>query len=114
MYLLLEEPSTYSEMIRSFDEPTPTFEQLNVFGVTEIRLTVPQLSVEPLFTIAGVMLAVPAALSGTLMFWQMALGASLSLTVTVKLQLAELPAASVAVPTTVVVSIGKHVPEAGE
>src|SRR5438105_3749147 len=40
-------------------------------------------------------------------------GASTSLTVTVKLQLRELPAASVAVATTVVVPTGKTEPDAG-
>ena len=69
MYLLLPIfPSTYSEMKRSDAPETPTFAQLNVFGTTDTRFTVPQLSVEPLLICAGVMLAVPAAFNGKVIF----------------------------------------------
>src|SRR6188508_1009872 len=60
-----------------------TLEQLKIFGTTETRFTVPQLSVEPLLTCAGVIVAVPAEFSCTIMFWQIAVGGTSSNTVIV-------------------------------
>jgi hypothetical protein len=45
----------------------PTFEQLNVLGLT-VMLAMPHASEDPLLTCAAVMEALPAALSCTVMF----------------------------------------------
>ena len=79
-----------------------TLEQLKVFGTTETRFTVPQLSVDPLFTCAGVIVTVPAGFSCIIMFWQVAVGGWLSVTTTLNVQLL-LPLMLVAVAVTNVV-----------
>src|SRR5436190_15755446 len=75
----------------------PILAQVNEFGVTETRFTVPQLSEPEEKTSAGTIEAVPAALSGTVMFLQAIEGGWLSVTVTVKLHVAVAPTESVAV-----------------
>ena len=71
-----------------------------------------QLSVLPLLMAAAVVEALPFASSRTVTGWQTAVGAWRSLTVTVKAQVVELPAASVTRKVFVVTPIGKVAPEA--
>jgi hypothetical protein len=79
----------------------PMLLQVNELGETPSRFTVPQLSEEPLFTWAGPTLAVPALFKLTEIFWQTAVGAVASLTVTTAVQVAVLPWPSLAVSVTV-------------
>ena len=74
--------------------------------------TTPQLSLLPLSRSSLLMLAKPLASSGTVMSWQMAEGASSSVTVTVKVQLAVKVEASVAVAVTVVTPVANREPGA--
>ena len=78
----------------------PTFTQVKavVFKAVE---AMPQASVELLFTAAAVVDPVPAAFNCTVTFLQFAVGAIKSWTVTVELQVLELPWISVTVRTTI-------------
>ena len=87
----------------------PTLLQSKVFGLTA-KDAIPQLSVEPPSTSAAVILALPEASSCTVIFWHTAVGASVSFTVTLKLQVYVVPALSVASKTLVVVPTGKMLP----
>ncbi len=100
---------TVAEQLSEFPEASltvrvtalaPRLLQLKLLGVTEVELTA-QLSVLPLLIWPAVMLAFPAALNWTVRFWQIALGAILSTTVTVAVQLSVLPLASPTVKVTV-------------
>ena len=77
----------------------PRSAQLNASGATAIDW-MPQLSLEPLFICAAVMVAFPALFNCTMMFWQIAVGAMLSCTVTVAVQVAVFPLRSVTVNVT--------------
>ena len=83
IYLLLPVPSTYSDIIRS-EKPdvAEMFEQLKVLGLAVIE-AIPQLSLDPLSIIAPVIETVPPAPRYTVMSLQTAIGAVISLTVTV-------------------------------
>ena len=83
----------------------PMLLQVNVFGITDTRFTVPQLSVPLWNTAAVVTLAFPAPLMVTVAGLQIILGAVWSTTVTVKEQVPLLPAASVAVRVTTCVPV---------
>ena len=65
------------------------------------REAMPQASLDPLSTSSAVMLAAPEASSSTVKFWAMAVGATLSSTVTVAVADALLPLLSVTVRVTV-------------
>src|SRR5436190_20767264 len=84
--------------------------QVKEFGLTETRLTVPQLSEPDWNTLFGTIEAAPEPLSGTLMFMQAIVGFSVSTTVTVNMQESE-PQLLLGVAVTVVVSTGNAVPE---
>ena len=86
------------------------FVQSNVEGLTA-KLAIPQLSVLPLFTSLAVIDPSPLASNCSVTSWHDAIGSSVSFTVTVKVQLAVLPAASVAETVTVVEPIGKDDPD---
>ena len=77
----------------------PMFPQLNVFGKTE-SVGVLQLSEEALSTFAAVMEAFPLPSRQTVKFWQEATGGVQSFTVTVEVQVDELPEPSVTVSVT--------------
>ena len=77
----------------------PTFAQVNESGVAE-SVTVVQLSLDPLLICAAVTEPVPALLSCTVLFWQIAVGRVVSDTVTVDVQVAVFPLASVTVSVT--------------
>src|SRR6185503_14790264 len=66
-----------------------------------LRLAMPQASLLPLFTWAAVIVALPVASRFTVMFWQTAVGATSSFTVTVAVQVELLPFTSVTVSVTV-------------
>ena len=100
MYLLLEEPSTYSEINNSVGAAAATLAQVKVFGVTE-RLEIPQASLEALSTCDAVMLPLPALSNWIVTFWQSAIGATLSSTVMVEVHVLLLPLTSVTVKVTV-------------
>jgi hypothetical protein len=91
----------------------PTLEQLKVEGETDKDVT-EQLSVEPLFSWAAVILAVPDKFKSTEIFWQMAVGATLSITVTVAVQVAVFPFTSVTVKVTVLAPKSEQSNEEGE
>ena len=55
----------------------PRLAQVNELGETVMDV-IPQLSLEPLLICAAVILAVPPALKLTVMFWQTAVGRTLS------------------------------------
>jgi hypothetical protein len=78
----------------------PRFEQLNEFGITRM-LSISQLSVEPLFTCAGVMLTVPAEFTYTVIVRVVVTGRIVSRTVTVAVALLKLPLLSNMVSVTV-------------
>src|SRR5690606_30805475 len=78
----------------------PVFEQSNAVLLSDSE-AMPQASALPLFTAATARVALPAASSCTVAFWQTAVGATLSCTVTVAEQVAVLPVLSVAVRVTV-------------
>ena len=86
------------------------FVQSNVEGLTA-KLAIPQLSVLPLFTSLAVIDPSPLASNCSVKSWHDAIGSSVSFTVTVKVQLAVLPAASVAETVTVVEPIEKDDPD---
>ena len=77
----------------------PTLEQSKVFMSILVE-AIPQASFEPPSTSAGVMVALPLASNCTVMFWQLAVGATLSSTVTTAVQVETLPLLSVTVSTT--------------
>jgi hypothetical protein len=66
----------------------PTLTQPKLEGLTETKFTVPQLSLLERRTLLVLIEAAPAALKFTVMFLQFTTGNSLSVTVTLKLQLA--------------------------
>ena len=80
----------------------PMLAQEKLLGLT-VTDWMPQLSELPLLICAAVILAFPAASNCTVMFWQTAVGAMLSCTVTVALQVDTLPFTSVTVRVTVFV-----------
>lgn len=73
----------------------PVLLQVNELGVTDTKLTVPQLSEPEAYTCEGVIDTVPPAPTVTAMFWQVTAGGWLSVTVTLKLQAAVCPLAAV-------------------
>ena len=77
----------------------PTSAQVNELGLTESD-AIPQASVEPPSTSAAVMDALPVASSCTVISWQIAVGATLSSTVTLAVQVAVFPPSSVTVSVT--------------
>jgi hypothetical protein len=79
---------------------------VKVFGVTVIIAIPLQSSVLPPSTFSGVIVAMPKALSITVSFIHTAFGGTTSVIVTLKLQLALLPLASVTVQVTTVVPTG--------
>lgn len=80
---------------------SPTLLHVNALGVTDTRLTMPQLSVPLWKTLPGVILTFPAGLRLAVKFWQTTVGARLSETVTVAEQVAVLPLPSFTVSVTV-------------
>lgn len=65
---MLDDPSTYSEKKSpEADPPALRVEQFNVLGDT-VNDAIPQLSLEPLFTSAGVMDALPVLSRYTVAF----------------------------------------------
>lgn len=87
----------------------PRLPQLNVVGVTDAEREV-QLSTELLSTAVVVTVAVPVLSNCNVMFWQIAVGPSLSETVIVKLHVVELDDTSVAAKVLVVVPTGNAPP----
>src|SRR5690606_10623171 len=82
--------------------------------ISRVIEAMPQLSVEPLSTSAPVIVAIPVTGSrSTVISWQTATGASLSTTVTIKLQVTVLPSLSVTESSTIVSPTGKVLPLAG-
>ena len=93
--VLLPPSLTVSTTVR-----TPILAHVKELGTTLTRFTLPQLS-DPLWnTFAVVMLAVPVVFKLAVKFLQITVGGVLSTTVTVKTQVALLPAPSVAVNIT--------------
>ena len=90
----------------------PISEQVNAFGDTTRDATA-QLSELPLSTSVAEIVAFPEASNCTVMFWQSAVGATLSSTVTVELHEAVFPLPSVAVRTTVFAPTLAHVNASG-
>ena len=82
----------------------PTFVQSKLV-LLKTKLSMPQASVEPLFTAAAVVLPAPCAFNCTVIFWQFATGATLSSTVTVAEHVEVLPLLSVTVRVTVLAPI---------
>jgi len=91
----------------------PTFEQLNVAGETVI-VPIPQASELPLSTSPAAIVTVPAALSWTVIFWQTATGAVLSITVTLAVQVEEFPFTSVTISVTTLLPSLAQVNDEGE
>ena len=85
----------------------------NVSGETE-SVAIPQASVEPPSTSAPVIVTVPFASSCAVKGWQVAVGATLSSTVTVAVQVELFPFTSVTVKVTVLAPISAQVKDAGE
>ena len=83
----------------------PRLAQVKLAGAT-LREAMPQLSEEPLLMRLAETLPVPLALRLTVRFWQTATGVMRSATVTVWMQVRELPLASVAVQVTLVTPAG--------
>ena len=73
----------------------PIFAQVNA-ELESVEEVIPQLSVLPALMLAAVMLALPAPFRKTVRFWQTAVGAILSITVTINEQESTFPATSVA------------------
>ena len=90
----------------------PKFAQVNESGVAE-SVVVVQLSLDPLLICAAVTEPVPAPLSCTVLFWQIAVGRVVSDTVTVDVQVAVFPLASVTVSVTVFGPTFAHVKLSG-
>ena len=86
----------------------PTLEHVNVFGDTVIFF-IPQASLEPLSICEAIILALPVASNCTVKFLHIAVGATLSCTVTVEVQVDILPLLSVTVRVTALVPILVHV-----
>jgi hypothetical protein len=91
---------------------SPTLEQLKLEGDT-LSVT-PQASFEPLSTCAAVIVAVPAELRLTVMFLAIALGATVSRTVTVAFLADTLLFASVTVSVTVLAPVFVQSNEEGD
>ena len=91
----------------------PTLEQLKFNGVA-LKLAIPQASLLPLFTIAGVIVALPVPSKETEMFWHTAVGAVTSDTVTVAVQVAVFPAGSDTVKVTLLAPMFAQVKVDGE
>ena len=87
----------------------PTLLQLKLFGLTVSGVTVPQLSVLPLFTCEGVTVAVPLKPNETVTLWHIAAGGVLSKTCTVAAHDELFPLPSVTVIMTVLKPTLEHV-----
>ena len=90
----------------------PTLEQSKL-ETSMVVEAIPQASLEPPSTSAAVMEALPLASNCTVMFWHTAVGAILSSTITVDVQLALLPFTSVTVRVTVFGPISAQVKFSG-
>ena len=77
----------------------PRFAQVKAVGL-EVIVTIPQASVDPLFTWLWVIEAVPVPLSCTVRFWQIIVGRMVSLIVIIPAQVAVFPELSVTVRIT--------------
>src|SRR5688500_8959496 len=78
----------------------PTLAQVKLV-ISKARLWIPHASLLPLSICAAVIVALPDASNCTVMFWQIAVGAILSSTVTVAVQVDVFPFTSVTVKVTV-------------
>ncbi len=91
----------------------PASAQVKEVGSSNTMVAMPQLSVLPLFTIAGVIVALPAASNcTTIKSLQTAVGGTLSCKITFTLQVAVLPDWSVAVSVTVLFPCTSGAPDA--
>ena len=91
----------------------PMFAHVNAVGVTA-KLAIPQASLDALFTAKESIVRLPVIFNRPVMFLQMAAGTTVSDTVTVDVQIAEFPEASVTVSVTVFAPMFAHVNELGE